>query len=210
LVVSQIVFEVVEVISYIGDKGEVIEVKTGANGAAYEGIVADRFSGLPNSRRDDRHMLTGIAAELIASELVLVGIVGNEFEGLATIEMPNLIGFDDMPTADLSGGKQVVNGGKGRSGAAWRIEENRRSVEFAIPAPFGVGLELEPIDKGLDLWRWGDHGARYLAHGEVIILTHKWRMVGENYIVVGDALFYEFIGDADFSAIILDPNLISL
>jgi hypothetical protein len=161
----------------IGNKGKVIEVKPRTNGTAHEGIVADRFRGLPNPRGNDRHMLTGVAAELMASELMVVGIVGDEFEGLATIEMPNFIGFDDMPTADLSGGEEVVNGGEGRSGAAWGIEENGRSVEFAIPAAFGVGLELEPIDEGLDLWRWGGHGARYLAHGEIIVVTNLRRRI---------------------------------
>jgi hypothetical protein len=163
---------VIEVIGNIGNKGEVIEIKTGTNGAAYEGIVADRSSCLPNPRGHDRDMLTSVAAQLMASELVVVGIVGNEFESLATIEMPNLIRFDDMPTADLSGGKQIVNGGESRSGTAWGVEENGRSVEFAIPAAFGVGLELEPIDESLDLWRWGSHGAEYLAHGNLIVLMN--------------------------------------
>jgi hypothetical protein len=159
-------------IGQICNKGEVIEIETGTDGTAHEGIVTDRFSCLPNSRRNDRHMLTGVAAELMASELMLFGIVGDEFESLAAIEMPNFIGFDDMPTAHLSGGKQIVNGGESRSGAALGVEENGRSVEFAIPAAFGVGLELEPIDEGLDLWRWGGHGAKYSAHGNLIVLMN--------------------------------------
>jgi hypothetical protein len=152
LVVSQVCFEVVEVIGLIGNKGKVVEVETGTDGATYEGIVTDRFSGLPDSRRNDRNMFTRAAAQLMTSELMVVGIIGDKFEGLTAIEVPNLVGFYDMPTANLSGGKKVVNSREGRSGASWGIEENGRSIEFAIPAAFRVGLELEPIDEGLDLW----------------------------------------------------------
>jgi hypothetical protein len=161
-------YKVVDMIGKVCNKGKIVEVETRTDGAAYEGIVADRSSGLPNPRGHDRHMLTSVAAQLMASELVVVGIVGDEFEGLAAIEMPNFIGFDDMPTANLSSGQQIVNGSESRSGAALGVEENGRSVEFAIPAAFGVGLELEPIDEGLDLWRWGGHGARYLFTAQLL------------------------------------------
>jgi hypothetical protein len=36
---------------------------------------------------------------------------------------------------------------------------------------------LESIDEGLDLWSRGRHGAKYLAHGEIIVVRNLHRNI---------------------------------
>lgn len=128
------------------------KIKSGANGTAYQGIIAAR--GQARSKPVARRYYTlkgfiviGVAAKPVFYQLALLIYFIND-KGISKIEMPYLIAFYFMKSRELvllqqevdAGAKGAVTGKAAGQGQQWR--QRRRPVYFPESAPLDMGNQL--------------------------------------------------------------------
>jgi hypothetical protein len=69
-------------------------------------------------------------------------IVSEQQQGSTGIEMPDLIRIDDVPAAELMLFEQIVDRGGRASGLLASQNAIGGTIDFPIPAAFGMGREL--------------------------------------------------------------------
>lgn len=139
------------------------EIEAGGDGAAEEGdlAVAEEASALPDAGGNGE--LDVVACLQIWSKSkerrAPVGEELEHFDGVAEVEVEELVGGEAVHLRECAGLKQVVDGCGGGAGALGRVEGERGGVGAAKEASLnGVGLELEEL---LDLG--GCHASQSIA-----------------------------------------------
>jgi len=95
-----------------------LEART--DGAPHQRILTQTARRLPDAGRNDSHRprIRGDGMQYLAIQLVRCWIVGQQLERRATIEVPDLIGIDDVPATELSLFEQIID----RGGRASRLD----------------------------------------------------------------------------------------
>lgn len=115
--------------------------------AADQRVLAERAGALPASGRDDEHRCAvGIdGAEAMAGQPVVARVVAQQLQRLALVPVPEFVGIDGMPAADLAGGEQVVDRRRHRARTRFLAEGGLRGrfVDAAVAPAFDMRLERE-------------------------------------------------------------------
>src|SRR5262245_30832970 len=99
-----------------GDEAKIFEGEARPDRAPNERVCTLGASGLPDAGGDDRDVgrLVGVGQQC-ADQLPGVRRVGEQLERVTTIEVPDLVGVDHVPAAELTGGEEIVDGGECRA-----------------------------------------------------------------------------------------------
>src|ERR1700730_8435765 len=83
----------------------------------------------------------------MARQLAGCGIVLQQVQRRAAVEMPQLVGLYCVPTAELMAFQQIVDGCNRGTGAACRLDSRWRTIDLAIPATLRMRLQRELLNQ---------------------------------------------------------------